>query len=129
MPVLAQAFLAASLKTDAELLKWFRDRLVWNEPETVVDLLKNGLFVRLYEPQVRNGHYDTRSRHQCCGHGAKNDAWRDIWGCAGHHQGVHGGGRGHQQQGAGSVGRGAAPAGAGGHGLEPDWASRQHQNV
>jgi hypothetical protein len=49
----AQAFLAASLKTDAELLKWFRDRLVWNEPETVVDLLKNGLFVRLYEPQVR----------------------------------------------------------------------------
>ena len=48
----AQAFLAASLKTDAELLKWFRDRLVWNEPETVVDLLKNGLFVRLYEPQV-----------------------------------------------------------------------------
>ena len=48
-----QAFLAASLKTDAELLKWFRDRLVWNEPETVVDLLKNGLFVRLYEPQVR----------------------------------------------------------------------------
>jgi hypothetical protein len=52
-PLDAQAFLAASLKTDAELLKWFRDRLVWNEPETVVDLLKNGLFVRLYEPQVR----------------------------------------------------------------------------
>lgn len=50
--VCVQAFLAASLKTDAELLKWFRDRLVWNEPETVVDLLKNGLFVRLYEPQV-----------------------------------------------------------------------------
>jgi hypothetical protein len=49
----AQAFLAASLKTDGELLKWFRDRLVWNEPETVVDLLKQGLFVRLYEPQVR----------------------------------------------------------------------------
>jgi len=48
----SQAFLAASLKTDAELLKWFRDRLIWNEPETVVDLLKNGLFVRLYEPQV-----------------------------------------------------------------------------
>ena len=53
----AQAFLAASLKTDAELLKWFRDRLVWNEPETVVDLLKNGLFVRLYEPQVRISGY------------------------------------------------------------------------
>jgi hypothetical protein len=48
-----QAFLAASLKTDAELLKWFRERLIWNEPETVVDLLKQGLFVRLYEPQVR----------------------------------------------------------------------------
>lgn len=52
-----QAFLAASLKTDAELLKWFRDRLIWNEPETVVDLLKNGLFVRLYEPQVGIPHF------------------------------------------------------------------------
>ncbi|BDA46538.1 Glycosyltransferase-like KOBITO 1 [Coccomyxa sp. Obi] len=52
LPFDRMAFLAASLKTDAELLKWFRDRLVWNEPETVVDLLKNGLFVRLYEPQI-----------------------------------------------------------------------------
>ncbi|CAL5218972.1 g727 [Coccomyxa viridis] len=52
LPFDRMAFLAASLKTDAELLKWFRDRLIWNEPETVVDLLKNGLFVRLYEPQV-----------------------------------------------------------------------------
>jgi hypothetical protein len=43
------------MKTDDELMKWFRDRLVWNEPDTVIDLLKSGLFVRIYAPQVRKG--------------------------------------------------------------------------
>lgn len=41
------------MKTDEELVKWFRDRLVWNDPDTVIDLLKSGLFVRIYAPQVR----------------------------------------------------------------------------
>ena len=40
------------MKTDDELEKWFRERLVWNDPSVVVDLLKSGLFIRAYEPQV-----------------------------------------------------------------------------
>ena len=49
------AFLEASLKSDAELLAWFRARLVWQDPEVVNDLLKKGLFTRLYEPQASRG--------------------------------------------------------------------------
>ena len=41
------------MRSDEELIRWFRERLVWNDPATVTDLLKNGLFVRLYEPQAR----------------------------------------------------------------------------
>ena len=40
------------MRSDEELIRWFRERLVWNDPATVTDLLKNGLFVRLYEPQA-----------------------------------------------------------------------------
>ena len=47
-----QAFLAASLKNDQELLGWFNERLVWNDPAVVTELLKNGLFVRIFAPQV-----------------------------------------------------------------------------
>lgn len=50
---LLQAFLAASLKTDDELIGWFKERLVWDNTETVVEMLKSGLFVRAYEPQAR----------------------------------------------------------------------------
>ena len=50
--LISQAFLAASMKSDEELMGWFRERLVWNDPAVVMDLLKNGLFVRLYTPQV-----------------------------------------------------------------------------
>ena len=49
-----QAFLAASLKTDAELQDWFRERLVWNDPDQVKELVKNGLFYRIYTPQARS---------------------------------------------------------------------------
>lgn len=47
-----QAFLAASMKSDAELAGWFKERLVWDNQETVIEMLKSGLFVRAYEPQV-----------------------------------------------------------------------------
>ena len=47
-----QAFLAASLKTDEELMAWFRQRLVWNDPAQVRDLVRSGLFYRIYTPQV-----------------------------------------------------------------------------
>ncbi len=46
------AFLEASLKSDADLLQWFRERLVWSDAATVNDLLRKGLMARLYEPQV-----------------------------------------------------------------------------
>ena len=46
------AFLEASLKSDDELLEWFHARLVWSDPALVADLLRKGLFVRIYEPQV-----------------------------------------------------------------------------
>jgi hypothetical protein len=52
LPFDRMAFLAASMKNDADLLKWFRERLVWNDPAVVTDLLKSGLFVRLHEPQL-----------------------------------------------------------------------------
>lgn len=47
-----QAFLAASMKTDEELLEWFKERLVWTDPAVITNLLKAGLFIRAYEPQV-----------------------------------------------------------------------------
>ena len=40
------------MKSDAELLQWFNDRLVWNSPTVVNDLLRNGLFIREFAPQV-----------------------------------------------------------------------------
>ena len=44
--------MAASLKSDEELVEWFRQRLVWDDPAVVQDLLKKGLFSRIYTPQV-----------------------------------------------------------------------------
>jgi hypothetical protein len=44
--------MAASLKSDEELVAWFRQRLVWDDPAVVQDLLKRGLFSRIYTPQV-----------------------------------------------------------------------------
>lgn len=35
-------------------MDWFRQRLVWNDPAVVKDLVKNGLFYRIYTPQVGN---------------------------------------------------------------------------
>lgn len=64
------AFLEASLKPDGELLQWFRDRLVWGEPGVVTDLLKKGLFARLYEPQVRVL-CGRRTSHRCVCPGAR----------------------------------------------------------
>lgn len=52
LPFDRMAFLEASLKSEEELLKWYRERLVWDNPDVVNNLLQNGLFVRLYEPQL-----------------------------------------------------------------------------
>ena len=47
-----QAFLAASHKPDGELRKWFHEHLIWDDPQVVNDLVKNGLFIRSYEASV-----------------------------------------------------------------------------
>lgn len=52
LPFDRMAFLAASMKTDEELLEWFKERLVWTDPAVITNLLKAGLFIRAYEPQV-----------------------------------------------------------------------------
>lgn len=48
-----QAFLASSLKNDPELHQYFLDHLVWEDTEKIIKLMKEGLFVRLYAPQVK----------------------------------------------------------------------------
>jgi hypothetical protein len=53
LPFDRMAFLEASLRSDGELLDWFRQRLVWSDSAVVNDLLKKGLFMRIYEPQVK----------------------------------------------------------------------------
>lgn len=52
LPFDRMAFLEASLKNDKELMEWFKQRLVWDDPAVVNDLLKKGLFMRIYEPQL-----------------------------------------------------------------------------
>lgn len=52
LPFDREAFLQSSLKSDKELMRWFKERLVWDDGKSVDDLLKEGLFVRLYEPQL-----------------------------------------------------------------------------
>ncbi|KAL4450650.1 hypothetical protein ABPG77_001006 [Micractinium sp. CCAP 211/92] len=52
LPFDRMAFLEASLKNDKELMDWFKQRLVWDDPAVVNDLLKKGLFMRIYEPQL-----------------------------------------------------------------------------
>jgi hypothetical protein len=46
------AFLEASLKDDEKLMEFFKARLVWDDSEEVGLLVHEGLFVRLYAPQV-----------------------------------------------------------------------------
>ncbi len=33
-------------------MEWFRERLVWNDPAQVRDLVRSGLFYRIYTPQA-----------------------------------------------------------------------------
>ena len=48
-----QAFIAASLRTQDELRKMFRERLVWDNPSDIALLRSKGLLTRIYGPQVR----------------------------------------------------------------------------
>lgn len=49
------------MKSEEELMGWFRDRLVWSDAGVVTDLLKSGLFVRMYTPQV-----GSKAQNGCC---------------------------------------------------------------
>lgn len=46
------AFMEASLRTDDELMDFFKERLVWDNEKDVNELMQKGLFARLYEPQL-----------------------------------------------------------------------------
>lgn len=61
------AFLEASLRSDKELLDWFHQRLVWSDPAVVNDLLKKGLFMRIYEPQVSLAALHVPGSSRICG--------------------------------------------------------------
>lgn len=46
------AFMEASLRNDKELMDFFKERLVWDDPKTVNNLINIGLFGRFHEPQL-----------------------------------------------------------------------------
>eukprot|EP00898_Chlorokybus_atmophyticus_P009170 jgi/Chlat1/9254/Chrsp99S08526 len=47
-----QAFLKASLESEAELFKWYQEHVVFSDPKVVRKLITSGLFDRMYEPQI-----------------------------------------------------------------------------
>ncbi len=56
LPFDREAFLASSLKSEPELKKWFRERLVWDNREEVASMIKAGMFTRVVVPQVLMRH-------------------------------------------------------------------------
>eukprot|EP00891_Asterochloris_glomerata_P002881 jgi/Astpho2/2881/Aster-01035 len=64
LPFDRMAFLAASLKSDEELMGWFKERLIWSDPAVVNDLTKSGLFVRIFAPQVMIRAYAAQNAHK-----------------------------------------------------------------
>lgn len=48
--------MASSLKDEAELQRWFKERLVWDDPQVVTEMIKAGLFTRISLPQVLMKH-------------------------------------------------------------------------
>lgn len=48
-----ETFVAASLKTEPELRRMFRERLVWDDPDLNADLISKGLLSRVHTPSVR----------------------------------------------------------------------------
>jgi hypothetical protein len=71
LPFDRAAFLAASLKTDEELMAWYKERLVWSDPAVVNEMVKNGLFIRVYAPQVMIKGF--RAQNERTGQTGKND--------------------------------------------------------
>lgn len=70
LPFDREAFMASSLKDEVELRKWFRERLVWDDPEVVTNMIKAGLFARISVPQVLMKHLVLKAVRVvwvCCG--------------------------------------------------------------
>ncbi|CAN1124726.1 Glycosyltransferase-like At3g57200 [Linum perenne] len=49
---LGQAFIIASTATDEEMLRWYRERVVWTDKQLVLKLQKKGILTRIYSPMV-----------------------------------------------------------------------------
>ncbi|CAN1124728.1 Glycosyltransferase-like At3g57200 [Linum perenne] len=46
------AFIIASTATDEEMLRWYRERVVWTDKQLVLKLQKKGILTRIYSPMV-----------------------------------------------------------------------------
>jgi hypothetical protein len=59
------AFIIASTASEEEMLRWYNERVVWNDKQLNLKLLRKGVLTRIYTPMVRNNHGALFSRH-CC---------------------------------------------------------------
>ncbi|WCJ33401.1 Glycosyltransferase-like KOBITO 1 [Euphorbia peplus] len=46
------AFIIASTATEEEMLRWYRERVVWTDNDLKLKLLRKGLLIRIYAPMV-----------------------------------------------------------------------------
>lgn len=46
------AFIIASTATEEEMLRWFRERVVWTDKQVNLKLLRKGILTRIYAPMV-----------------------------------------------------------------------------
>ncbi|PKI31604.1 hypothetical protein CRG98_047986, partial [Punica granatum] len=46
------AFIIASTATEEEMLRWYRERVVWTDKTLNLKLLKKGILTRIYAPMV-----------------------------------------------------------------------------
>ncbi|XP_030493701.2 glycosyltransferase-like At2g41451 [Cannabis sativa] len=46
------AFIIASTATDDEMLRWYRERIVWTDKELNIKLTRKGILTRIYAPMV-----------------------------------------------------------------------------
>ncbi|XP_019704603.1 glycosyltransferase-like KOBITO 1 isoform X1 [Elaeis guineensis] len=47
-----EAFIIASTATEEEMLRWFRERVVWTDKKLILKLLRKGILTRIYTPMA-----------------------------------------------------------------------------
>lgn len=52
LPFDRNAFIIASTSTDAEMLRWYQEYVVWGDESLKVKLIKRGMLTRIHAPQV-----------------------------------------------------------------------------